>query len=65
MGRHLITALDGYDMWSVSDKEVFLALEKYEIELELDLPHIYNENIDRIIEDGMNLDRILQEDEDE
>ena len=65
MGRHLSTALDEWDIWGISDKELFLSLEKYLAELEMDIPHIYNENIDRIIEEGIHLDRILQEDEDE
>ena len=40
MGRHIATALDGYsDVWGVSDKEFLFALQKYEIELNMDYPH--------------------------
>ena len=65
MGRHLSTALDEWDIWGISDKELFLSLEKYLAELELDIPHIYNENIEKIIEDGIHLDRILDNGDEE
>ena len=65
MGRHLATALDGYgDMWGLTDREMLFALEKYKAELELDIPHTDESEIDEIIKDGMNLDDILKEDED-
>lgn len=62
MGRHISTALDGYDdVWGVSDKEMLFALEKYEIELNMDVDHVDQEEIDKIIKDGMNLNDILEE----
>lgn len=65
IGRHIATALDGYsDLWGVSDKEFLFALQKYEIELNMDHPHVDEEEIDEIIKDGMNLGRIFEEDED-
>lgn len=65
MGRHLATALDGYgDMWGLTDREMLFALEKYKAELELDIPHTDESEIEEIIKDGMNLDDILKEDED-
>jgi hypothetical protein len=65
IGRHISTALDGYDdVWGVSDKEFLFALEKYELELNMDSPHIDEEEIDEIIKDGMNLERTLFEEED-
>ena len=66
MGRHLSTALYEYnDLWGVSDKELFLALEKYEIELNIDYPHEDEDDLKKIIKGGMNLERMfLEEDED-
>lgn len=60
MGMHLSTALDEYgDLWGVTDKEVLFALEKYKASLDMDFPHI--EEIDQIIKDGMDLDKLLKE----
>lgn len=66
IGRHLSTALDGYsDLWGVSDKEFLYALEKYEVELNMDFPHTDEEDLNKIIKGGMNLERmLLDEDED-
>jgi len=64
MGRHISTALDEYtDVWGVSDKEFLYAIQKYEIELNIDGPHIDDEEIEEIIKDGMNLDNIFEEEE--
>ena len=65
MGRHLATALDGYgDIWGLTDKEILFALEKYKSELELDVPHTDEKELDQIIKDGMNLENILKEEDD-
>ena len=62
MGRHLATALDEYgDIWGLTDKEVLFALDKYKSQLELDVPHTDEKELDQIIRDGMNLDDILKE----
>lgn len=64
MGRHISTALDEYtDVWGVSDKEFLFAIQKYEIELNIDGPHIDDEEIEEIIKDGMNLDSMFEEEE--
>lgn len=63
IGRHLSTALDGSDMWGISDKEVFMSLQKYEVELNMDVDH--EEDVEDIINDGMNLGRILLEEEED
>jgi hypothetical protein len=64
MGRHISTALDGYDdVWGVTDKEFLFALEKYELALNMDVDHIDQEEIDKIIKDGMNLERMFLDDE--
>jgi hypothetical protein len=66
IGRHIATALDGYsDVWGVTDKEFLFALQKYEIELNLDHPHIDDQEIDEIIKDGMNLERMFFDEEEE
>jgi hypothetical protein len=64
MGRHLATALDGYgDVWGVTDKEMAYALAKYKSQLEMDFDHDDKE-IDKIIQQGLDLDNILKEEED-
>ena len=64
MGRHISTALDEYtDVWGVNDREFLYAIQKYEIELNIDGPHIDEEEIEEIIKDGMNLDSMFEEEE--
>ena len=64
IGRHISTAMDEYtDVWGVSDKEFLYAIQKYEIELNIDGPHIDDEEIEEIIKDGMNLDSMFEEEE--
>jgi len=64
MGQHLSTAVDGSELWGVTDKELLLALEKYEVNLEMDVNH-NEEEIEEIIKDGMNLERTLFEEEED
>ncbi len=64
MGRHIATALDGYpDVWGLTDKEFLFAVNKYITELDMD--HFHNEDIDVIIKDGLDLNHILDEEEEE
>lgn len=63
IGRHISTALDG-DLWGVTDKEFLHALEKYEVELNMDKDHIDDE-IDEIVRKGMHLDTLFLDDEEE
>lgn len=64
IGRHLSTALSEYgDLWGISDKEVLFALEKYEAELELDF--VPDKDIDKIIEEGKNLEALFDNEEDD
>lgn len=60
IGRHLSIALDGGDLWGVSDKQMLMALEKYEAELLYDIPHVCDD-VDRIVHDAMHLDDILED----
>ena len=62
IGRHISTALDG-DVWGISDKEFLIALQDYEIELNMDVTH--EEDIENIIKDGMNLENTLFEEEED
>jgi hypothetical protein len=65
IGRHISTALDGYDdVWGVPDKEMLFALEKYELSLNIDINYD-QEEIEEIIKDGMNLERTLFEEEED
>jgi hypothetical protein len=57
IGRHLATALDGHDLWGVSDKEVLQALKDYKTELEIDVPH-KEDDVEDIIKQGMNLNSL-------
>ena len=66
IGRHLATALDEYgDLWGLTDKELVFALEKYKMELNMDVPHVDDKEIDKIIKDAMDLDNILKEEDDD
>lgn len=66
VGRHLATALDGYgDIWGITDKELAFALSKYKAEIEMDVPHTDDSELDRIIKEGMDLDNILKEEDEE
>ena len=64
MGRHLATALDEYgDIWGITDKELVFALTKYKNQLEMDVPHTDDKEIDDIIKQAMDLDNILKEED--
>lgn len=66
LGRHLATALADYgDIWGLTDKELAFALDKYKTELEMDVPHTDEKEIDRIIKEGMDLDNILKEEDED
>jgi len=65
MGRHISTVLDEYgDIWGMTDKELAFALTKYKSQLDLDIPHPDDSEIDRIVKEGMDLDNILKEEDD-
>jgi hypothetical protein len=66
LGRHLDTALNEYkDIWGMTDKEMLYAVSKYKSQLTMDVPHPDESEIEKIVRDGMNLDTILQEDEED
>tara|TARA_R110000868_G_scaffold25424_4_gene99293 strand:+ start:810 stop:1094 length:285 start_codon:yes stop_codon:yes gene_type:complete len=65
MGRHLATALDGYgDVWGTADKELLFAIEKYKAQLDMDILHVDENEIDEIVRQGVDLQNILKEEED-
>lgn len=64
MGRHISTAIDGSELWGVTDKELLLSLQRYETSLDMDVNHD-EEEIEAIIKDGMNLERTLFEEEED
>lgn len=64
VATHFATALQDYgNTWGLSDKELSFALEKYQIELEIN-NFVPDKDLDQIIEEGKNLDKInLYDDE--
>jgi hypothetical protein len=65
LGKHLSTAIDDSELWGITDKELFLSLQRYESSLTMDKDHIDEEEIDEIIKDGMNLERMFLEEDEE
>lgn len=66
MGRHLATALDGYgDVWGLTDKELLFALDKYKAQLDMDVPHVDEKEIDEIVREASDLQNILKEENDD
>lgn len=63
IGRHISTALDGSDLWGISDKQLLAALNKYKDQQEIDAPYTNERELDSIISDGMNLDHLFDEDD--
>jgi len=64
MGRHISTALADYgDFWGITDRELFFALSKYKAQLDMDVPHTDDEEVDEIIQEAMNLENILKEED--
>lgn len=64
MGRHLATALDEYgDVWGLTDYEILFALNKYKTQLNSDIGGVDVYNVNKIIEEGLDLDNILNEED--
>lgn len=64
IGQHLATFTEDYiDLWSISDKEMYFALEKYKAELDLNMVPEFD--INRVYKEGCNLDSILEKEEGE
>jgi hypothetical protein len=66
LGRHLATAFSDYgDLWGVTDKEFLFALDRYKAQLDMDYSHKDEDYVDKIVKDGMDLDKLFKEDEDD
>jgi hypothetical protein len=65
IGRHLATALDEYgDVWGMTDYEVLFAITKYKTRLNMDIQRdVESDDIQRIIQDGIDLDELFKEEE--
>lgn len=66
LGRHFSTALEEYgDIWGMTDKEFAYALDKYKTQLEMDIPHSDDSELEKIIKDGMDLDNLFRNEEED
>lgn len=64
LGKHIATALDGSDAWSISDKDFLEALKEYSSELNLDVIHPVDD-VEDIIKQGLKLDLLIDDDDNE
>jgi hypothetical protein len=64
IGRHITTAIDGEDLWSMDDVELLAALTKYEEELALDNNSFDEDYVAQIQKDAENLNLEYDEDRD-
>lgn len=67
IGKHLATSLDDTELknvWGMSDEVLYEKIKDYQISLELDITHDDSE-IEKILKDGMRLNNILDDDEDD
>ena len=63
LGKHLSTSFNEYNIENLSDKAFYENLQDYLSELDSDIQH--GEDIDKIIEGGMNLHKLLEEEDEE
>ena len=67
LGRHLRYSLaenNGSYLWSKTDKQIFNSIIAYKERLMSKIPYVEESQIEKIIKEGMNLDTILDDDED-
>jgi hypothetical protein len=65
MGRHLSTVLDECgNIWGLTDKELAYCFAKYKGQLEMDVKHVDDSEIENIIKEGLDLDNLFKEEED-
>lgn len=67
LGRHLSTVIDEHgDVWGVTDKELLFSFMKYQTQLEMDshFTTTEEEDIQKILRDGQDIENILNEEED-
>lgn len=65
LGKHISTAMDGHDMWGITDGDFLDALIEYKVKFEMDVEH-NDEDISKVIDGGLKLNSLLlTEDDDE
>lgn len=57
MGKHLATILDEQEVWGMSDKELSKLVDEYSRSVALDKIRHPDKEIDKIIDEGLHLDR--------
>jgi hypothetical protein len=55
IGKHIATALDGEDVWSITDKKFYNLINDYQAQLDLVEITDSNFDVDKIIEDGLSI----------
>lgn len=64
LSQHLSIALSDYgNFWGISDKELLFALTKYQSEMEINM--VPEREVEKIVEEGKNLEKLFQEDEED
>jgi len=65
LGKHIATAVDSSsttkDLWGMSDKELYASIKNYQLAIELD--DFNDSELEKILNEGMHLGRILEEDD--
>ena len=55
IGKHIATALDGEDVWSITDKKFYQLLSNYQAKLDIVEVEDDNFEVDKIIKDGLSI----------
>ena len=55
VGKHIATALDGHDVWSITDKKFHELLSDYQSQLDVVGVSDDNFDVDKIIKDGLSI----------
>jgi len=66
LGKHLHNALANSTssyMWSKTDRQIFNSISAYKERLMSKIPYVEESQIERIIKEGMNLDTILDDED--
>lgn len=66
LGKHLQNALADRSssyMWSKTDRQIFNSINTYKERLMSKIPYVEESQIEKIIKEGMNLDTILDDED--
>jgi hypothetical protein len=55
IGKHIATALDGEDVWSITDKKFYQLISNYQAQLDIVEVEDDNFEVDKIIRDGLSI----------